>query len=110
VTPNERLRHKIGLGQLWEGLNRDLFHGVLRRKPRFHSFVSRVRAGYFTPGVKRDHIGVNEKHFTELSSTELVDTLAHEMIHQAQAESGLKVEHDAVFKLIARIVGVDASR
>jgi hypothetical protein len=101
-----RTYRKRQLGILWEGLNKDLFRGALRRKPGFHTFKSPVRAGYFTPGVSRDHIGVNMVHFRSLPVSELIDTMGHEMVHQFQREQGLPVEHDKFFNSVALLVGV----
>jgi hypothetical protein len=84
-----------------------MFEGELARQPRFHVFESRHRAGYFSPGGSRDHIGVNARYFRDLSFADLIDTVAHESIHQFQHESGLPVAHDEFFRQRAAHLGLE---
>jgi predicted SprT family Zn-dependent metalloprotease len=51
-------------------------------------------------------ITISRRHWERDGSTEVEKTLLHEMVHQWQAESGLKVDHGASFKRKAREVGV----
>jgi hypothetical protein len=95
------------LDSVWRGCNETLFGGSLRRVPRFHVFDSPVRAGFFTPGGRRDHIGVNVRYFKDLPLADLVDTVAHEALHQRQRELGLPVEHDRFFLEQCDRLGLD---
>jgi hypothetical protein len=94
------------LNNLWEGCNIDMFDRMLKRRPRFHVFSSEIRAGFFTPGGARDHIGVNERFFKDLPVSDFIDTMAHEMIHQLQYEMGSEIGHNVFFHGVTMSLGL----
>jgi hypothetical protein len=95
------IKQKRILIELWKRCNETFFQGQLKRQPRFHVFESKHRAGYFTPGGSRDHIGVNARYFYDLSFQDLVDTMTHECIHQFQSENKIPIAHDDFFSELA---------
>lgn len=98
---------KSTLRAVWRRCNDLFFGGNLRREPRFHVFESEVRAGYFSPGGKKDHVGVNARYFRDLPFADLIDTVAHESIHQEQSETGREVAHDDYFRKRCEEIGLD---
>jgi hypothetical protein len=50
---------------------------------------------------------LSHRHIARDEWQEVHDTLLHEMIHQWQAEQGLKVDHGATFRAKARELGVE---
>jgi hypothetical protein len=96
---------------IWRALNRILFAGRLLREPEFRLMRSRVLAADFTPGGARDHIRVNVAYFRgarRLPLADLLDTLAHEMLHQWQWETDRPVRHDRWFRREAAAMGISA--
>jgi SprT-like family protein len=53
-----------------------------------------------------NEIGISRKHIALHPWSEVEHTLLHEMVHQWQAETGLSVDHGALFRRKAREVGV----
>jgi hypothetical protein len=51
-------------------------------------------------------IAISRRHIARHPWHEVEHTLLHEMVHQWQAESGLRVDHGAAFRRKAREVGV----
>jgi SprT-like family protein len=51
-------------------------------------------------------IGISRRHIARHSWSEVEHTLLHEMVHQWQAETGLRVDHGPGFRRKAREVGV----
>jgi hypothetical protein len=51
-------------------------------------------------------IAISRRHLTRNSWGEVEHTMLHEMVHQWQAETGLRVDHGPTFRERARAVGV----
>jgi hypothetical protein len=51
-------------------------------------------------------IAISRRHLARHDWAEVEHTLLHEMVHQWQAESGLRVDHGPTFRRKAREVGV----
>ena len=69
----------------------------------------RTRLGEVTvdprlPGLVE--ITISKRHLDQHGMHEVEKTLLHEMVHQWQAETGLKVDHGNAFKRKARNVGI----
>jgi hypothetical protein len=54
-------------------------------------------------------ITISRRHLARHDWSEVEHTLLHEMVHQWQAESGLRVDHGPTFRRKAREVGVLAA-
>ncbi len=90
-------------------LNSELFGGILSAVQFSISYRMRTRLGEAT--VDQHHprlveITISRRHWERDGLGEVEKTLLHEMVHQWQAESGLKVDHGASFRRKAREVGV----
>jgi hypothetical protein len=51
-------------------------------------------------------LSISRRHIARHSWAEVEHTLLHEMVHQWQAETGLRVDHGAHFRKKAREIGV----
>ena len=51
-------------------------------------------------------IAISRRHLARHPWPEVEHTMLHEMIHQWQAETGLRVDHGPTFRARARMVGV----
>jgi hypothetical protein len=107
---SRRDRELLGdLERLHFRLNTQLFGGVLSKVPFRLSSRMRTRLGEVTVDPRSPRlleISISRRHWERDGPTEVEKTLLHEMVHQWQAESGLKVDHGASFKKKAREVGV----
>lgn len=97
------------LGALHRRLNEVRFDGTLGRISIRLSHRMRSKLGEL---VLDDHgrpleIVLSHRHIARDEWEEVHDTLLHEMIHQWQAEHGLKVDHGATFRAKARELGVE---
>ena len=68
----------------------------------------RTRLGHYAVATKHGpaHIAISRRHLRRHGLAGALDTLLHEMVHQWQAEQGLKVDHGTQFKAKARTVGL----
>lgn len=96
------------LSQLHRQLNEKYFDGELQRIPLRLSRRMRRRLGELTLDTADVpvEIALSHKHVTRDGWREVEQTMLHEMIHQWQAETGLPVDHGAIFRKKAREVGV----
>ncbi|HVA58784.1 MAG: SprT-like domain-containing protein [Gemmatimonadaceae bacterium] len=88
-------------------LNAERFDGTLRAVPVRVSRRMRSRLGHYVPAGEHTtvEIVVSRRHIQRDGWDDAVDTLLHEMVHQWQDESGLRVDHRATFRRKAREVG-----
>lgn len=88
-------------------LNAERFGGSLATLPITVSRRMRSRLGHYAPAASHGvaHIAISRRHIRRHGWDEALDTLLHEMVHQWQEESGLKVDHSATFRRKAREVG-----
>jgi hypothetical protein len=109
-TTSRRDRELLGdLERMHRCLNTQLFGGELSKVPFRLSNRMRTRLGEVTVDPRSPRlleITISRRHWERDGPTEVEKTLLHEMVHQWQAESGLKVDHGASFKQKARVVGV----
>ena len=97
------------LERIHKQLNSELFDGALSQVPFRISKRMRTRLGEVTvdPRAPRlQEITISRRHWERDGRSEVEKTLLHEMVHQWQAESGLKVDHGPGFRAKAREVGV----
>ena len=108
--PSQRDRKVLReLEGLHSRLNVEHFEGQLSRVPFRLSDRMRTRLGEVTVDARTPslvEITISRRHWERDGLTEVEKTLLHEMVHQWQAESGLKVDHGAAFRKKARQVGV----
>ena len=105
----EDLRQVHRLRLRWTELNAEFFGGVLREIPIRISSRMRSRLGELSVDPKSgrpQEISIGRRHLLRHPWSEIEHTLLHEMVHQWQAESGLKVDHGPTFRRKAREVGV----
>ena len=89
-------------------LNTEAFGGRLSKVPFRISNRMRTRLGEVTVDPRSPRlveITISRRHWERDGLTEVEKTLLHEMVHQWQAESGLKVDHGVSFRRKAREVG-----
>ncbi len=88
-------------------LNQDRFAGSLREIPVRVSRRMKSRLGHYVPASQSAHVEIviSRRHVRRDGWADVTDTLLHEMVHQWQDESGLPVDHRAVFRRKAREVG-----
>ena len=99
----ERLR------QTHAELNRRHFAGALGELPIRLSGRMRTRLGELAVELRTGRpleITISRRHLARHDWSEVEHTLLHEMVHQWQAESGLRVDHGPTFRRKAREVGV----
>jgi len=97
------------LKQLHKDLNELHFGGALEEIPFRISDRMRRKVGELTvdvAGCRALEIAISRRHLVKDSWSEVENTVLHEMIHQWQAESGLSVDHGAVFRSKAAAVGI----
>jgi hypothetical protein len=90
-------------------LNRRHFGGSLGELPIRLSGRMRTRLGELAVDLKTGRpleISLSRRHLARHDWTEVEHTMLHEMVHQWQAESGLRVDHGPTFRRKAREVGV----
>lgn len=102
-----RLLHRL------EGMHRELnakhFGGTLGDIPIRVSNRMKSRLGELSVDLKTGRpieIGMSRRHIVRHPWSEVEHTLLHEMVHQWQAETGLRVDHGPSFRGKARAVGV----
>ena len=88
--------------------NAEHFNGELREVPVRVSRRMRSRLGHYSAGTPDTpgEIAISFRHFRRHGWDEALHTLLHEMVHQWQAETGLRVDHGPTFRQKAREVGV----
>jgi hypothetical protein len=90
-------------------LNRRHFGGSLGELPIRLSGRMRTRLGELAVDLKTGRpleISLSRRHLARHDWTEVEHTMLHEMVHQWQAESGLRVDHGPTFRRKAGEVGV----
>jgi len=108
-TRREDLPLVAELEQRHEQLNRRFFEGGLSRIRFRISTRMRTRLGELTmhEDTRRPReITISRQHVHDDGWQEVEQTLLHEMIHQWQAENGMRVDHGATFRAKAVEVGV----
>lgn len=97
------------LEQLHARLNQEHFGGALGVLPLRISGRMRRRLGEVSVDLGTGaplEIAISRRHLLRHPWGEVEHTMLHEMVHQWQAESGLKVDHGPTFRAKARAVGV----
>lgn len=100
------------LGTLHRELNARHFSGTLGEIPIRLSGRMRTRLGELAVDIKTGRplqIALSRRHLNRHPWAEVEHTLLHEMVHQWQAETGLRVDHGPTFRKKAREVGVLAA-
>lgn len=102
-----RLLHR--LEQLHRDLNAGHFGGMLGAVPIRISGRMRRRLGELSVDIRTGRpleLTVSRRHIARDPWPEVEHTMLHEMVHQWQAETGLRVDHGPTFRKKAREVGV----
>jgi len=97
------------LEQLHGRLNSEHFAGALSTLPIRVSGRMRTRLGELSvdlPSGRPIEIALSRRHIVRHPWAEVEHTMLHEMVHQWQAESGIRVDHGPTFRRKAREVGV----
>ena len=97
------------LQQLHDRLNQAQFDGALGVLALRISGRMRTRLGELSVDIRTGRpieIAISRKHLTRHPWSEVEHTMLHEMVHQWQAETGLRVDHGPTFREKARSVGV----
>jgi hypothetical protein len=97
------------LQQLHQRFNEEHFGGTLGSLPLRISGRMRARLGELSVDLRTGRpieIAISRRHLARHPWPEVEHTMLHEMIHQWQAETGLRVDHGATFRARARMVGV----
>jgi hypothetical protein len=90
-------------------LNTRHFGGRLAEIPIRLSGRMRTRLGELAVDIRSGRplgIAISRRHIAKHGWSEVVHTLLHEMVHQWQAETGLRIDHGRTFRQKAREVGV----
>jgi hypothetical protein len=98
------------LERLRRELNREFFRGELPEIPIRLSRRMRTRLGELTLEERTRRpveIAVSRRHVERDLWEEVRETVLHEMVHQWQAEAGLRVDHGPTFRRKAREVGIE---
>ena len=101
------LLHK--LEDLHRQLNAQYFGGALAEIPIRLSGRMRTRLGEMAVEIRSGRllgITISRRHIDRHGWAEVEHTLLHEMVHQWQAETGLRIDHGPTFRRKAREVGV----
>ncbi|HET6777508.1 MAG TPA: SprT-like domain-containing protein [Gemmatimonadales bacterium] len=97
------------LASLHRHLNAQHFGGTLGEIPIRLSSRMRVRLGEMAVEIRSGkplEITISRRHLVRHAWSEVEHTMLHEMVHQWQAESGLRIDHGRTFRQKAREVGV----
>jgi SprT-like family len=97
------------LEALHQQLNEEHFGGALGEIPIRLSGRMRRRLGELSVDIRTGRpveLSVSRRHIARHSWAEVEHTVLHEMVHQWQAETELKVDHGPTFRRKAREVGV----
>lgn len=106
---DERLLER--LGALHRELNALHFNGELGPVTLSLSSRMRRRLGEFRPGggsEPRAEMSISRRHLRRDGWKGVRETLAHELVHQWQAETGRRLGHDAEFRRKCAQIGVDS--
>jgi hypothetical protein len=101
------LLHRLEM--LHQRLNASHFDGKLGSIPIFISSRMRTRLGELSADIRSGmplQIAMSRRHLNRHGWAEVEHTMLHEMVHQWQAESGLRIDHGTTFRKKAREVGV----
>jgi len=91
-----------------EQLNRERFDGALGAVAIRISRRMRSRLGHYSPGgVLAPEIAIGRRHVRRDGWASVLDTLAHEMVHQWQHETARPIAHDRDFRQKARAIGIE---
>jgi hypothetical protein len=97
------------LTTLHQQLNVAHFEGRLSEIPIRLSSRMRIRLGELSVEIRSGRpleITISRRHLARHPWSEIEHTMLHEMVHQWQAESGLRIDHGSTFRQKAREVGV----
>ena len=97
------------LTELHQRLNAEHFGGALGEIPIRLSSRMRTRLGELAVEIRSGkplEITISRRHLARHPWSEIEHTMLHEMVHQWQAESGLRIDHGRTFRQKARAVGV----
>ena len=97
------------LQRLHAELNGRHFGGSLGELPIRLSGRMRTRLGELAVDLRSSRpleIAISRRHLSRHDWVEVEHTMLHEMVHQWQAETGLRVDHGPTFRRKAREVGV----
>lgn len=99
------------LAELHQLLNRRWFDGSLTQATLRLSGRMRRKLGEFRPAQdgRGAEITIARRHLRRDGWKSVEETLAHEMVHQWQAESGRKLEHGKEFRRMCRRLGIDGA-
>jgi hypothetical protein len=100
------------LETLHRQLNQQHFGGTLGEIPIRLSSRMRSRLGELAVDLgssRPTEIGISRRHIARDPWSEVEHTMLHEMVHQWQAETGLRVNHGPTFRAKAHEVGVLAA-
>ena len=97
------------LAELHQQLNAQHFGGTLGDIPIRLSSRMRTRLGELAVDLRSGlplEITISRRHMARHAWSEVEHTMLHEMVHQWQAETGLRIDHGRTFRQKARAVGV----
>ena len=97
------------LEALHSRLNQEHFGGTLDEIPIRLSGRMRRRLGELSVDIRTGRpieLSLSRQHIARHPWAEVEHTLLHEMVHQWQAETGLRIDHGRTFRRKAREVGV----
>jgi len=97
------------LEALHHRLNQEHFGGTLGEIPIRLSGRMRRRLGELSVDIRTGRpleLSLSRQHIARHAWGEVEHTLLHEMVHQWQAETGLRIDHGRTFRQKAREVGV----
>ena len=97
------------LAELHQQLNTQHFAGTLGDIPIRLSSRMRTRLGELSVNIRSGkplEITISRRHMARHAWSEVEHTMLHEMVHQWQAETGLRIDHGRTFRQKAREVGV----
>jgi hypothetical protein len=97
------------LAEVHQQLNVHHFGGRLGEIPIRLSSRMRTRLGELAVEIRSGkplEITISRRHLARHPWPEIEHTMLHEMVHQWQAESGLRIDHGTTFRQKAREVGV----
>jgi hypothetical protein len=99
------------LGAEHRRLNGERFAGVLSPVAIRISRRMRTRLGHYSPSVPggAPEIAIGFRHVRRDGWQAACETLAHEMVHQWQHETGRPIAHDRAFRTKARAIGIAPS-
>jgi len=97
------------LESLHRQLNAQHFGGALAEIPIRLSGRMRTRLGELAVEIRSGRpidIAISRRHIARHAWSEVEHTMLHEMVHQWQAETDLRIDHGRTFRQKAREVGV----